>query len=74
MGIVAVGMMWMRMATAAQRMLAAGEGDAAFLNAKLLTARFYAERIMPDAGALRRKLETGAESMMAMPVEMFEAA
>ena len=29
---------------------------------------------MPDASALRRKIEGGAESMMAMPVEMFEAA
>jgi alkylation response protein AidB-like acyl-CoA dehydrogenase len=74
MGIVAVGMMWLRMATAAQRMLAAGEGDAAFLSAKLTTARFYAERIMPDTGALRRKLESGAESTMALPVEMFEVA
>jgi alkylation response protein AidB-like acyl-CoA dehydrogenase len=74
MGIVAVGVMWLRMATAAQRMLAAGEGDAVFLTAKLTTARFYAERIMPDTGSLRRKLESGAESMMAMPVEMFEAA
>ncbi|UVO53437.1 acyl-CoA dehydrogenase C-terminal domain-containing protein [Sphingomonas sp. SUN039] len=73
MGIVAVGLMWLRMASAAQRLLAAGEGDSAFLNAKLLTARFYAERIMPDTGALRRKLEAGAESMMSMPVEMFEA-
>ena len=74
MGIAAVGLMWLRMATAAQCMIAAGEGDAAFLNAKLTTARFYAERIMPDASALRRKIEGGAESMMAMPVEMFEAA
>jgi hypothetical protein len=74
MGIVAVGLMWLRMATAAQRMLAAGQGDAAFLTAKLTTARFYAERIMPDTGSLRRKLEAGAESMMSMPVEMFEAA
>jgi alkylation response protein AidB-like acyl-CoA dehydrogenase len=74
MGIVAVGLMWLRMATAAQRMLNAGEGDAAFLTAKLTTARFYAERIMPDTGSLRRKLEAGAESMMSMPVEMFEAA
>ncbi len=74
MGIVAVGMMWLRMATAAQRMLTAGEGDAAFLNAKLMTARFYAERIMPDSGALRRKLEGGAESLMALPVEAFEVA
>ena len=74
MGIVAVGMMWLRMATAALRLLAAGEGDPAFLNAKLITARFYAERIMPDTSALRRKLEAGAESTMIMPVEMFEAA
>lgn len=74
MGIVAVGMMWLRMATAARRLLAAGEGDPAFLNAKLITARFYAERIMPDTSALRRKLEAGAESTMIMPVEMFEAA
>ncbi len=74
MGIVALGLMWLRMATAAQTMLNAGEGDKAFLDAKLMTARFFAERIMPDAGALRRKIEGGAESMMAMPVEMFEAA
>jgi len=74
MGIVAVGLMWLRMATAAQRMLGAGQGDSTFLTAKLTTARFYAERIMPDTGSLRRKLEAGAESMMSMPVEMFEAA
>ena len=73
MGIVAVGLMWLRMASAAQALLAAGEGDAAFLTAKLTTARFYAERIMPDTGSLRRKLEAVAESMMSMPVEMFAA-
>ena len=74
MGIVATGLMWLRMASAAQRLIAAGEGDRAFLSAKLITARFFAERIMPDAGALRRKIEGGAESLMALPVEMFEAA
>jgi alkylation response protein AidB-like acyl-CoA dehydrogenase len=74
MGIVAVGLMWLRMASAAQAMLAAGEGEKAFLEAKLVTARFFAERIMPDTGSLRRKIEGGAESIMAMPVEMFEAA
>ena len=52
----------------------AGGGDADFYRGKIVTARFYAERIMPDTGSLRRKLESGAESMMAMPVEMFEAA
>ena len=63
--------MWLRMAMAASRLLAAGEGDRSFLEAKLLTARFYGERIMPDAGALRRKLEAGADSVMAMPVDAF---
>ncbi len=74
MGIVAVGTMWLRMAVAANKLKAAGEGDAAFLDAKLITARFFAERILPDAGALRRKIEGGAESVMALPPEMFAAA
>ncbi|MGN6818473.1 MAG: acyl-CoA dehydrogenase C-terminal domain-containing protein [Sphingomonas sp.] len=74
MGIVAVGLMWLRMAVAAARLKAAGEGDAAFLDAKLITARYYAERIMPDAGALRRKIEGGAEALMALPAEMFATA
>jgi len=72
-GIVAVGLMWLRMAKAAADLLAAGQGDAAYLNAKLVTARFFAERIMPDAGALRRKIEGGAESMMALEPELFAA-
>lgn len=71
MGIVAVGLMWLRMAVAAAERLDAGADDAAWLEAKLTTARFYAERIMPDAGALRRKLEGGAESLMALSPEMF---
>ena len=74
MGIVTLGLMWLRMASTASAQLAAGEGDKAFLEAKLTTARFFAERIMPDTGALRRKIEGGAESIMALPVEMFEAA
>src|SRR4051812_14792513 len=74
MGIVAVGLMWLRMAMAAAKLKAAGEGDAAFLDAKLVTARYYAERIMPDAGAFRRKIEGGSEAMMALPPEMFVAA
>ena len=74
MGIVATGLMWLRMAKAAAELKAAGEGDAAFLDAKLVTARFFAERICPDAGAMRRKIEGGAESVMALPPEMFRAA
>jgi alkylation response protein AidB-like acyl-CoA dehydrogenase len=74
MGIVGLGLMWLRMVTAATKLKAAGEGDAAFLDAKLVTARYFAERIMPEAGALRRKIEAGAEALMALPPEMFAAA
>jgi alkylation response protein AidB-like acyl-CoA dehydrogenase len=71
MGIVSLGWMWLKMARAAQAGLDAGEGDKAFLEAKLVTARFFAERMLPDVGALRRKLESGAEAIMALPVEAF---
>ena len=74
LGIVSTGLMWLRMAKAAAELLEAGEGDARFLEAKLVTARFFAERVMPDAGALRRKIEGGAESLMAIDPDMFLAA
>ena len=71
MGIVALGWMWLRMARASQAALDAGGDDRAFHEAKLITARFYAERILPDAGALRRKIEGGAEALMALPAGAF---
>jgi len=73
LGIVSTGLMWLRMAKAASTLLDEGEGDA-YLEAKLVTARFFAERVMPDAGALRRKIEGGAESLMAIDPDMFLAA
>jgi alkylation response protein AidB-like acyl-CoA dehydrogenase len=71
MGLVSLGLMWLRMVRASARALAEGTDDRAFHEAKLVTARFYAERILPQAGAERRKLEAGAESLMALPVEAF---
>ncbi|MBU3079417.1 acyl-CoA dehydrogenase C-terminal domain-containing protein [Sphingomonas quercus] len=70
-GIVALGWMWLKMARASQAALDGGTDDRAFHEAKLITARFYAERILPDAGALRRKIEGGAEAVMALPMEAF---
>ena len=71
MGIVALGHMWLLMARAAEAELAAGSGDVEFLTAKRLTARYYFERYLPDAGALRRKIEAGSDTLMAMPAEAF---
>lgn len=74
MGIVTLGLMWLRMAKVAQQKLAGSPDDKGFYEAKLVTARYYAERFLPDAGALRRKLEAGAESMMALDEEAFQTA
>jgi alkylation response protein AidB-like acyl-CoA dehydrogenase len=71
MGIVILGLMWLRMARAAQAALSSNTDEKAFMEAKLMTARFFSERIMPDTGSLRRKLEAGSETIMAMPVEAF---
>lgn len=71
MGLVAIGLMWLRMAVAADKALQHGKSDTDYMSAKLVTARFYAERILPDTQSLRRKLEAGAETVMALPVEAF---
>jgi hypothetical protein len=59
------------MAAASQRALSDGSGDGEFLEAKLTTARFYAQRELPLSTALRRKIEAGAESLMKIPAEAF---
>ena len=74
MGIVALGLMWLRMAKVAADALDAGTDNAKFYETKLVTARYFAERIMPEAGALRRKIEAGSEATMALEPEMFEVA
>ena len=74
MGIVSLGLMWLRMATVAQAKLEGGADDKAFYEAKLATARYYGDRFLPDAGALRRKLEAGADTMMALGEEAFQTA
>ena len=74
MGIVTLGWMWLRMAKVAQAALAAGTEDKAFYEAKLATARYYMDRYLPDAGALRRKLEAGSDSTMALGEEAFATA
>jgi alkylation response protein AidB-like acyl-CoA dehydrogenase len=71
MGIVSLGLMWLRMAKASAALLADGTGNSAFHQNKLMTARFFADRIMPESNAQRRKIEAGADSIMALPAEAF---
>jgi hypothetical protein len=63
--------MWLKMAAASQRALDQGAADEPFHDAKLITARFYAQRELPLSGGLRKKIEAGAETLMKIPAEVF---
>jgi alkylation response protein AidB-like acyl-CoA dehydrogenase len=73
MGVVSVGWMWLRMAGVAHEKLAAGQGDAAFLEAKIKTARFYMTKLLPQVSSLAASIKAGAAPVME-PVLDFEGA
>ena len=59
--------MWLRMAQGEPaRRWRTAPGNATFHRNKLVTARFFADRIMPESNVHRRKIEAGAESLMAL--------
>ena len=71
MGLTAFGWMWLKMAAAAKRALDSGTGDKSFYETKLSLADFYAKRELSGSGALRKKVEAGAETVMRIPEEAF---
>ena len=71
-GLVELGYMWCRMVEAAQAKLAAGtDGDAERLKAKLVTARFFVERLLPETSTYLARVTAGASSTMELPAEAF---
>jgi len=64
-GIVTGGWLLARSAQAAQRQLDAGEGDADFLRQKLVTAKFYAEQLLPQAAGLAPAVTAGPADLQA---------
>lgn len=70
-GLVAMGYMWAKMAKVANAKKAEGDGAAEKMDAKLLTGRFYMERLMPETATRLARIVTGADVTMAMPVEAF---
>ena len=71
-GLVSLGYMWAQMAKAAQAKLADGAGDrAGFCENKIVTGRFFMERVMPETAAHLARISTGADTMMALPAEAF---
>jgi hypothetical protein len=69
-GNVMAGWQMARGLLAAQEQLAAGN-DAAFMQAKITTARFYADHILSKAPGLRDSIVDGAESVTALALESF---
>jgi len=69
MGLVALGWMWLRMAA-----VTLGDEDERLALSKQTTARHFAQRSLPDVAALRRKVEAGADALMALPADAFAPA
>jgi acyl-CoA dehydrogenase len=68
-GLVAFGYMWCRIVEAARGKIATAANPR--LSAKLVAARFFVERILPDSAARLARIKSGAESTMALSAEAF---
>ncbi|MEX1035317.1 MAG: acyl-CoA dehydrogenase C-terminal domain-containing protein [Sneathiella sp.] len=70
-GLVALGFMWAQMAKIAKSKLAEGTDDPEFYKTKLVTARFFFERMIPDVSSLLVKMSAGSKTMMELDAEAF---
>jgi len=70
MGIVVTGWMWGRMAKVAQEKLAAGAANKAFYEDKLISARYWMERLIPECPMLFERIQAGSEAIMAYDPQM----
>jgi hypothetical protein len=69
-GLVALGYMWCRIVDAAKAKTA-GNGTAASMEDKLVTARFFMQRMLPATATHLARIKAGAESTMALPADAF---
>ena len=65
-GYVALGFLWAKAAKIAAAKLPTAGDDAAFYEAKLVTARFFFDRVLPETAGLAAAIEAGKASMMAL--------
>ena len=71
-GLVALGLMWGKIALAVNEKLAAGDGpNADALKNKLIVGRFFAEKMLPETAAQLARITTGAGVVMEMGIEGF---
>ncbi len=67
MGLVAMSYMLTRSAEIAAARVAAGDDASGFYAAKLTSARFFTDRVLPQASALFLTIKSGKASTMALP-------
>jgi butyryl-CoA dehydrogenase len=70
-GIVLGGWQMARAAIIAQQKLDGGAGDAAFYQAKITTARFFAEHILSGSSSLRTAIVDGSAGVLGLSEEQF---
>ena len=71
LGYVCGGWVMGQSALKAAARLEAGGGDESFLKAKIVTARFYCEHLLPRAESCLASIEAGPGSMMALAEDQF---
>ena len=70
-GVVLGGWQMARAALIADRKLKAGEGDVKFYQAKIVTARFFADHILSQAVAYRTAIVEGSAGVLALAEDQF---
>ncbi|NOC81809.1 acyl-CoA dehydrogenase C-terminal domain-containing protein [Ruegeria sp. HKCCD6428] len=70
-GHVCLGLMWARMAKAAQEALDSGTSDKEFYETKINTGRFYMARRLPATALHLSRIQTGADTVMALEAANF---
>jgi acyl-CoA dehydrogenase len=70
-GHVCLGLMWARMAVTAEDKLAEGAADTAFYETKIATGRYYMARQLPMTSTHLKRIESGADTVMALDAAQF---
>jgi hypothetical protein len=70
-GHVCLGLMWAEMAKAAHEALEAGTSDPKFYETKLATGRYYMARRLPTTSLRLARIQSGADTVMALEVDQF---
>lgn len=69
--LVSMAYMWCRMVIAAQKKMESGEGDKDFYESKVMTARFFMTRMLPEADARFKMVMAGASPLMDLKEAQF---